>query len=164
MLSRSQPIIKSEQREQYFSESIKSAPEIDPSNVSSLALDSNESIQYYIDKRNQMLKVEMNLSGPRVEQSISKYVNSPYHGQSITGMDICLRKPLIVTCSEKVINVWNYQDFKLQIAASCSTTDKARAVAFHPNGFHIVAAVGEKISMMNVLSNAIAEQTSFVLK
>ena len=164
MLSPSQPIIKSEKREQYFSEAIKSAPEIDPSNVTALALDINESILYYIDKKNQLFKVEMNLAGPRVEQSISRYVNCPYHGQAITGMDICLRKPLIVTCSEKVINVWNYQDLRLQIAASCSTTDKARAVAFHPNGFHIVAAVGEKISMMNVLSNAIAEQTSFVLK
>ena len=104
MLSPSQPIIKSEKREQYFSEAIKSAPEIDPSNVTALALDINESILYYIDKKNQLFKVEMNLAGPRVEQSISKYVNCPYHGQVITGMDICLRKPLIVTCSEKVKN------------------------------------------------------------
>ena len=51
-LSRSQPLIKSEKREQYFSESIKSAPEIDPGNITSLALDGNESILYYIDNKN----------------------------------------------------------------------------------------------------------------
>ena len=143
---------------------MKLVPTIEADNVTSLALDYNENMLFYIDQSNQMMKVSVNLSGPIPEHSHPKYVNCPYHSQSINGMDICLRKPLIVTCSDKIINIWNYQDSKLQIAASAPTTEKARAVAFHPNGFHIVAAVGEKIEMMNVLSNQIVTFNSFVLK
>lgn len=124
---------------------MKSVPIIEADNVTSLALNYDENVLFYIDRSNQMMKVNVNLSGPILENSNPKYVTSPYHTSEITGMDICLNKPLIVTCSDKIINVWNYSDSKLQIAASCPTSESARAVAFHPNGFHIVVAVGEKI-------------------
>ena len=38
------------------------------------------------------------------------------------------------------------------------------AVAIHPSGFHIVVAVGDKLSLMNVLSNSIQEYASVALK
>ena len=39
--------------------------------------------------------------------------------------------------------------------------EDATAVAFHPSGFHILAAVGDKFYMMNVLSNSLFDYHSF---
>ena len=79
----------------------------------------------------------------------------------ITGMDICLRKQLIVTCSKRLINVWNYAERKLEIQFMCSAGDEPGAVAFHPSGFHLVVAIGDNIKMMNVLSSSIQTVDSF---
>ena len=52
-------------------------------------------------------------------ESIQKTITSPlghFHFGGITGMDICVRKPWIVTCSEdKSICIWNYLTKKLEI-------------------------------------------------
>ncbi len=77
-------------------------------NITSLALDYNENMLFYIDNKNQLLRVNINLNGLIPDYSPSKYLNCPYHCQEINGMDICLRKPLIATCSDKIINIWNY--------------------------------------------------------
>ena len=38
-----------------------------------------------------------------------KYVTGPFHKDEITGLDVCIRKELIVTCSkDKTVNIWNY--------------------------------------------------------
>lgn len=42
--------------------------------------------------------------------------------------------------------------------------EDATAVAFHPSGFHILAAVGDKLLMMNVLSSSISEYHSIPMK
>jgi len=40
-----------------------------------------------------------------------------YHVGSINDMDLCVRKPLIVTCgSDKCIKVWNYEERILEIS------------------------------------------------
>jgi cilia- and flagella-associated protein 57 len=54
-------------------------------------------------------------------------------------MDICLRKQLIVTTSNKLINIWNYETKTLEISHQVSNELPA-AVAFHPSGFHLVVA------------------------
>lgn len=79
-------------------------------------------------------------------------------------MDVCLRKQLIVTCSQRYIHIWNYADYSLEIAWQNNSGEDCYAVAFHPSGFHIIAAIGDKISMMNVLSSSIKEYNSFTLK
>lgn len=72
-------------------------------------------------------------------------------------MDICLRKQLIVTTSNRFINIWNYATKNLEISHQCQASEEAQAVAFHPSGFHIVVAFTDKIQFMNVLSQGIKE-------
>ncbi len=87
-----------------------------------------------------------------------KYLHTMFHSASITGMDICLRKQLIVTVSGRSINIWNYHTKTLEIAHVCpSGNEDASAVAFHPSGFHIVVAFADKIQFMNVLSQDIKD-------
>ena len=80
-------------------------------------------------------------------------------------MDICLRKQLVVTCSKTYICIWNYAERKFEMCFRCPIGEEGNAVAFHPSGFHILAALGDnKISMMNVLSGKMDEYHSFQFK
>ena len=41
----------------------------------------------------------------------------PFHSDSIEGLDVCHRKPLVVTCSkDHTIRVWNYRTFGMELA------------------------------------------------
>ncbi|OXB54055.1 hypothetical protein ASZ78_001295 [Callipepla squamata] len=44
------------------------------------------------------------------ESSYFEYLHFPLHSASITGLDICIRKPIVATCSlDKSVRVWNYK-------------------------------------------------------
>jgi WD40 repeat protein len=72
-------------------------------------------------------------------------------------MDICIRKQLIVTCSNSYIKVWNYANKTLEISFPCQAGEETMAVAFHPSGFHIVCAFTDAVVLMNVLSSTLKE-------
>ena len=131
-----------------------------------MVMNSTEDVLYYIDRNNQLLKLNLCLDGTDVDedQKLSEYVHGPFHHEPITGMDICLRKQLIVTCSESYICIWNWAEKKFEMAFKTPIGEEGTAVAFHPSGFHILAAVSDKIMMMNVLSNSIQEYHSIAHK
>ena len=80
-------------------------------------------------------------------------------------MDICLRKQLIVTCSVSCIMLWNYAEKRFLMAYNLGPSSEAAPnVAFHPSGFHILACVGDKLLLLNVLSNRINEYQSIPFK
>ena len=116
-----------------------------------------EDLLYYIDRNNQLLFTNLQLEASDPEAGKSEYVIGPFHNEPITGMDICLRKQLIVTCSVSYICIWNWNDRKFELAWKTPPGEGATAVAFHPSGFHILAAVGDKFYMMNVLSNSLSD-------
>lgn len=152
-----QPMICSEDRDRSL------ADNFDPENLDivSLVLNATEDMLFYIDRSNQLLKYAIQLDGTDIESTKSDYVHSPFHMNEITGMDICLRKQLIVTCSKRFINVWNYAERRLEISHAVPIGDEPQAVAFHPSGFHIVVAIGDNIQLMNVLSTSIKAYNSF---
>jgi len=78
-------------------------------------------------------------------------------------MDVCIRKQLIVTCSkDRTVKIWNYVTKTLEL--SYALTEDSYAVAFHPSGFHIVVATGDKILLMNVLSKSLHPFKNFQMK
>eukprot|EP01083_Nonionella_stella_P253176 871431_1 len=84
----------------------------------------------------------------------------PFHFAGICGMDICIRKPWIVTCSEdKSICIWNYVTRKLEICKYFAT--KIRSVSFHPSGLHILAGFEDKLKLLNVLMDDIEPYKDF---
>merc|ERR1712195_262157 len=39
----------------------------------------------------------------------------PFHSREISGLDVCVRKPLVVTCStDKTVRIWSYLDKSLE--------------------------------------------------
>ena len=129
-----------------------------------MVLNGTDDLLFYIDRKHQLLKVPLALDGTDVESTLSEYVHGPFHDEPINGMDTCLRKQLIVTCSNKYIMIWNSAEYKHELCWRTPIGEDAKAVAIHPSGFHIIAAVGDKLSLMNVLSNSIQEYSQVTLK
>lgn len=76
------------------------------------------------------------------------------NGSRITGLDICVRKPLIVTCGlDYTVRVWNYLEKTTELIKTFK--EEAFSVAFHPTGFHILVGLNDKLRFMNLLMDDI---------
>jgi WD40 repeat protein len=65
-----------------------------------------------------------------------EHVGLPYHSEKITGLDICIRKTLIGTCStDRTVRIWNYMERTLENFKEFD--EEAFALAFHPSGYSI---------------------------
>jgi len=122
--------------------------------ITSLTLSHSEDYIYFITKSKQLLKVDIPLYDGSEQKSKVDFVHCCYHTSDITGLDVCIRKQLIVTCSrDRTVKIWNYVTKTLEI--SQTVPEDALAVAFHPSGFHVVVAIQDKITLYNVLSKCI---------
>ena len=91
------------------------------------------------------------------------YLQGQFHKGEITGLDVCIRKHLIVTCSrDKTVNIWDYATRTLEIQTTFA--EECLAVAFHPSGLHLVVAMQDKILMCNILSRSINSFKSHPIK
>ena len=72
----------------------------------------------------------INVGSTKNEFSVFSY---PFHNGSITGVDVCQRKPLVVTCgADKSISVWNYLTMELELNKEFE--EMVESVALHPTG------------------------------
>jgi len=79
-----------------------------------------------------------------------EYVSTAFHAGAIYGLDVCVRKPLAVTCGEdKTVRVWNYIDKTSELTKTF--TEETFSVAFHPSGFHLIVGFSDKLRLMNLL-------------
>ena len=70
-------------------------------------------------------------------------------------MDICIRKPLVATCSsDQSVRVWNYLDKTLEIKQVFP--EEALSLAFHPSGFHLIVGFADRIRLMNVFKGQLS--------
>lgn len=131
--------------------------------ITSMTLSHTEDYVYIITKSNQLLKADIPLYEGADSKPKFDFVHCCFHTQEITGLDICIRKQLIVTCSkDRTVKIWNYVNKTLEI--SYALTEDTYAVAFHPSGFHIVVATGDKILLMNVLSKSLHQFKNIPVK
>merc|ERR1719506_1600485 len=73
-----------------------------------------------------------------------------FHVGPILGMDVCARKPLVVTCGmDKTVRVWNYMEKTCELCKHFP--EEAYSVAFHPSGFHLIVGFSDKLRLMNLL-------------
>eukprot|EP00662_Eupelagonemidae_sp_cell21_P042623 gene42624-9223_t len=74
---------------------------------------------------------------------------APFHSGAITGVDTCVRKPLVATCSkDRTIRIWNYMDHKLEIHKPFAV--EAMSIALHP-----------RLRFMNLYGDDIKEYKAF---
>lgn len=137
-------------------------PGLEAAAIRSAVVTTTEDQIYFVLENNQLMNLSISLDGTE-EESKFDYVMYNFHSASVTGLDVCIRKQLIVTCSlDKSVRVWNYVNKSLDICEY--QTDQCYAVAFHPSGFHLVVALTDKILMMNVFSKTLRMFKSIAVK
>ena len=63
--------------------------------------------QYYIHT---FLIIHSFLLSLTLQGAAFDFLSSSFHHGAITGLDVCLRKPIVVSCSmDKSIRIWNYE-------------------------------------------------------
>jgi cilia- and flagella-associated protein 57 len=76
------------------------------------------------------------------------------HCTSVHGVDICVRKPLIVTCAaDRTIRVWNFYNRDCEIWKKFP--EEPHSVAIHPNGLYLLSGFTDKLKMMHILNDDI---------
>ena len=88
----------------------------------------------------------------------------PFHNGAVTGVDVCQRKPIVVTCgvdkvrlmesikcqiflfwglSLQTIRVWNYLSLEMELSKEFE--ENVSSVALHPTGLNILAGFTDKL-------------------
>ncbi|KAJ3190576.1 Cilia- and flagella-associated protein 57 [Irineochytrium annulatum] len=106
------------------------------------------------------------LSGSEVmkgDEARFEVFSQPFHHGQITGMDTCIRKPLIVTCSsDRSVRVWNYLESTSELVKTFP--EEAFSVAIHPSGLYILVGFSDKLRLMNLLIDDIRSFREFTVR
>ena len=118
--------------------------------IGSMALSSAEDSLCVVTTDNQLLT--MSLSSPNLFSSEQvKYLLCAFHGpKAILGMDVCVRKPTIITCSrDNTLRIWNYLTLTLEMTATFP--EEMLCVTLHPTGLHAAVGFADKLRVFHVL-------------
>jgi WD40 repeat protein len=86
-----------------------------------------------------------------------------FHSDAITGVDVCLRKPLVATSSlDRSVRLWNFVDKVCEVEKSF--LDEVLSIAIHPSGFHVLLGFSDKLRLYNVCSNDLRQFKEFAVK
>jgi WD40 repeat protein len=90
-------------------------------------------------------------------------LNVSFHSGSITGLDVCIRKPIVVTCGiDRTVRVWNYM---LRTNELCiQFQEQPHSIALHPSGLHVLVGFSDKLRLMNILMDDIRPYKEFQIK
>ncbi|NXJ07760.1 CFA57 protein, partial [Odontophorus gujanensis] len=84
------------------------------------------------------------------ESSHFEYLHFPLHSASIMGLDICIRRPIVATCSlDKSVRVWNYKTNTLELYKEF--WEEAYTVALHPTGLFCLVGFSDKLRFISLL-------------
>ncbi|XP_050817064.1 cilia- and flagella-associated protein 57 isoform X2 [Gopherus flavomarginatus] len=92
-----------------------------------------------------------------------EYLNFPLHSAAITGLDTCIRKPLVATCSlDRSVRIWNYETNTLDLYKEYQ--EEAYAVSLHPTGLYVLVGFSDKLRLMNLLIDDIRTFKDFTVR
>ncbi|KAG6976230.1 hypothetical protein JG688_00001587 [Phytophthora aleatoria] len=142
----------------------------DTSTIKDLAISPSEDLLVCSLETNQMYALTLSSTDILKEDAMNfEVVSTAFHAPSsngschITGLDTCIRKPLVVTCAlDRSVRVWNYLDKSTDILKFFR--EDALCVAFHPSGLHVAVGFTDKLRMLNVLMDDIRSCREFTIK
>ncbi|XP_062921097.1 cilia- and flagella-associated protein 57 [Mobula hypostoma] len=90
-------------------------------------------------------------------------LSQSFHSNVITGLDVCIRKPLLVTSSiDRSVRLWNYENNALELYKEFQ--EEAYSVALHPSGLFILVGFSDKLRLMNLLIDDIRSFKEFTIR
>ncbi|KAL7692512.1 putative quinoprotein alcohol dehydrogenase-like superfamily [Plasmopara halstedii] len=140
------------------------------STIQNLAISPSEDVLVCSLENNQLYTLTLSSTDILKEDAMNfEHVSTAFHAPSsngrcqITGLDTCIRKPLIVTCAlDRSVRVWNYLDKSTDI--SKVFREDPLSVAFHPSGLFVVVGFTDRLRMLNVLMDDIRSCREFPIK
>lgn len=92
-----------------------------------------------------------------------EFVSQSFHSKPITGLSICLRKPILATSSlDRSVRIWNYETKSLELCKEFQ--EEAYSVALHPTGHFILVGFSDKLRLMNLLIDDIRAFKEFAVR
>ncbi|XP_066537794.1 cilia- and flagella-associated protein 57 [Hoplias malabaricus] len=97
------------------------------------------------------------------EQAQFEFLSHSFHSGIITGLSICLRKPLIATCSlDHSVRIWNFENNALELYKEFQ--EESYSVALHPSGLFILVGFSDKLRLMNLLIDDVRTFKEFTVR
>ncbi|XP_071773803.2 cilia and flagella associated protein 57 [Centroberyx gerrardi] len=97
------------------------------------------------------------------EQAQFEFLSHSFHSKAITGLSICIRKPLMATCSlDHSVRIWNYKTKALEFYKQFE--EVAYSVALHPTGLFILVGFSDKLRLLNLLIDDICPVKEFTVR
>ncbi|XP_042364189.1 cilia- and flagella-associated protein 57 [Plectropomus leopardus] len=92
-----------------------------------------------------------------------EFLSQAFHSKSITGLSVCIRKPLVATSSlDHSVRIWNYETKVLELYKEFQ--EEAYSVALHPTGLFILVGFSDKLRLMNLLIDDICTFKEFTVR
>ena len=119
-------------------------------NIKCLALSLTEETISAVTSENQIFIFP--ISAPStIKNDDIKYLSCQFHSpKPITGMDVCIRKPIIITVSkDNSLRIWNYITMELDMVKMF--TEEMLCATLHPSGFHAAVGFADKLRVYHIL-------------
>uniref|UniRef100_A0A4W5P762 Cilia and flagella associated protein 57 n=1 Tax=Hucho hucho TaxID=62062 RepID=A0A4W5P762_9TELE len=97
------------------------------------------------------------------EQVQFEFLSHSFHSGSITGLSICIRKPIIATCSlDQSVRIWNVETNTLELYKEFQ--EEAFSIALHPFGLFVMVGFSDKLRLMNLLIDDVRTFKEFTVR
>ena len=132
--------------------------------VRHLALSHSQEILVLATENNQLFTFALsNADIMKQEDNNFEPLVTSFHSEQITGLDSCVRKPLVATCSlDKSVRIWNYVEKTLELLKYFN--EEAHSLSFHPSGLHLLVGFSDKLRLMNVVMDDVRPFKEFAVK
>lgn len=139
------------------------ATELTQGSVIALAISPSEDLICAVTSDNQLLNMS-GVSPLTLSFDSVKYVTCSFHGQKpITGMDVCYRKPLVITCSrDQSLRIWNFQTMELEL--NKAFPEEMFCCALHPSGLHAAVGFADKLRLFHILVDELRPAVELPIK
>lgn len=94
-------------------------------------------------------------AGTGVEFLMTSFHSPNERGEAaITGIDVAMWKPLVVTCGlDRTVRLWNTHDRRLELMRELD--DEPVCLSVHPSGMYVTVGFASKISLFSVLIDSL---------
>ncbi|KAM9530529.1 cilia- and flagella-associated protein 57-like [Salvelinus alpinus] len=97
------------------------------------------------------------------EQVQFEFLSHSFHSGAITGLSICIRKPIIATCSlDQSVRIWNVETNTLELYKEFQ--EEAFSIALHPFGLFVMVGFSDKLRLMNLLIDDVRTFKEFTVR
>ncbi|XP_032884753.1 cilia- and flagella-associated protein 57 [Amblyraja radiata] len=132
--------------------------------ILTLCLSPSEEILIASTNKNQLYSITLS-SAETSKGEMAKFeiLAQSFHSNIITGLDVCIRKPLFVTSSvDRSIRLWNYETNVLELYKEFQ--EEAYSVSLHPSGLYILVGFSDKLRLMNLLIDDVRSFREFTIR